>query len=536
MVEYNQKSKNIVRSESLNCAIKLLTEERSTTTVASKFYLRNLWEKLKLSTNSIDSNVNSQLSESTIIRWEAFYDSIVGKKSPSELKVAYLCGPDPLNDLEVLVNNGILPENVWAFESETESYNMAKKKALSSRFPFLKIVSLDFKAFIDTSPIKFDIIYLDFCGPIYNRNKSQKNLASLVALAKSQALNSPGILLTNYSLPYKEQDQKGNDILSWLTANYLYPKSFLEQYKHDSNITEGCFSHGLTIEDFHTTVKNDLSNFYGQFVTRLTMDIFTYLVPMDRFMSNEKYLNWFFDIFDTKRQPKKRLEILVKSLFYFSNNMNGGNVISDPECYSTLWSFASIKGLYKSKNEVEDFLKHGKLFLGQLSSYSASYEDFFNKLSAYQFLIQEGIDQKQFYSTNLKQLELNWKPFREHIFCDVFLFHQLKDQLIRQISVPYNLNVEKTNRWSYKAKETEMFMDLFVFDECRYLYDWMPTIDMIGENLENMEQKLSFRYILDALGKQNRWYQEEVFNGTAVIDMYTEGFSVKTFKERIRID
>ncbi|MFD2144122.1 hypothetical protein [Mucilaginibacter antarcticus] len=54
-------------------------------------------------------------------------------------------------------------------------------------------------------------------------------------------------------------------------------------------------------------------------------------------------------------------------------------------------------------------------------------------------------------------------------------------------------------------------MDMLVFDECRYLYDWMPTIDMLKSNLANIENELSFRYILDAIGKHKRWYFDEFF-------------------------
>ncbi|MDB4923034.1 MAG: hypothetical protein JWQ54_5017 [Mucilaginibacter sp.] len=54
-------------------------------------------------------------------------------------------------------------------------------------------------------------------------------------------------------------------------------------------------------------------------------------------------------------------------------------------------------------------------------------------------------------------------------------------------------------------------------------------------NLDNVEMELFLRYVMDALGKHMRWYYEEIFNGTAVIDMGTPGFEVKTFKKRINV-
>lgn len=533
MVSYNQKAKKKVRNESLSQAIKLLTVERKFSTLAPRDYLRKMWNVLKESDSQSDKYYNSHLKPNTIDRWENFYDSVVGAKKPSELKIAYLCGPDPINDLNVLVECGVLPENVWAFESDQQLYESAVANALNSEFPFMKILSTDLKTFIEVSPIKFDLIYLDFCGPVYNRNKNQKNLATLSSIAKHQSLNNLGILLTNFSLPTEEQDAKGHNLLARLTASYLFPKAFVEEHKHDSKIDDGPICHSVNEESWDKKVKADLPNFYGQFVTRLIMDIFTYLVPMDRFMSNEKYLKTFFKVYNSKGRPRYILKKRLSFMYDFSKNGGGGDVIVDPGYYSSMWTFAAYKGIWDYTKEDKDFIKHGELFLEQMAQYSSNHHDFFGKITAYQFLMNEGLEQYAFYTDSLKTISDKWRENRKYQFCDMFLFHQIKDLLVRQISVPYQVNVEKTRRWTYQAKETKMFTDMIVLDECRYMYDWMPTIDMLEQNLQNIEHELSFRYVADALGKHNRWYQEEVFSGMAVIDMDEQGFKVKAFEERI---
>jgi hypothetical protein len=121
-------------------------------------------------------------------------------------------------------------------------------------------------------------------------------------------------------------------------------------------------------------------------------------------------------------------------------------------------------------------------------------------------------------------------------FCDLVLFHQIKELLFRQIAVPYHINIEKTKRWTYLAKDTRMFMDMIILDECRYIYDWMPTIDMIEAGMDSIDRQLCYRFALDALSKHSRWYNNEYFFGTAVIDQFKKGFEAKVLAPRVRIN
>jgi hypothetical protein len=98
--------------------------------------------------------------------------------------------------------------------------------------------------------------------------------------------------------------------------------------------------------------------------------------------------------------------------------------------------------------------------------------------------------------------------------------------------VPYHVNVEVTRRWRYQAKETPMFMDMTILDECRYLYDWMPTTEMVSAGFSNLERQLAYRFALDGVSKHRRWYNNEYFFGTAVIDQDTDPFAAKTLYPR----
>ena len=162
MKEYSEVEKQIARNEALKFAITSLTKNRHKSTVARKSYVRDIKDYLQTNGTQYDKEISSFLSESEIIQWESFYESIIRNKKSKELRVAYLSGPNPENDIEILVENGILPENIWAFESDNKTYTKAIMSALNSQFPFVKIYKGRIENYLKILPIKFDIIYLDF--------------------------------------------------------------------------------------------------------------------------------------------------------------------------------------------------------------------------------------------------------------------------------------------------------------------------------------------------------------------------------------
>ncbi|NRF17442.1 hypothetical protein HRJ43_24470 [Vibrio coralliilyticus] len=80
-----------------------------------------------------------------------------------------------------------------------------------------------------------------------------------------------------------------------------------------------------------------------------------------------------------------------------------------------------------------------------------------------------------------------------------------------------------------------MYMDMLILDECRYLYDWMPTIDMMKHSLTDIERQLSFRFVLDAISKHRRYLSTEVFYGTACVGSNNKGFETKILEPRRKI-
>jgi len=52
---------------------------------------------------------------------------------------------------------------------------------------------------------------------------------------------------------------------------------------------------------------------------------------------------------------------------------------------------------------------------------------------------------------------------------------------------------------------------------------------------KEVNRELSLRFAMDSITKQRRWYNEEFFSGTAVVDQGTKTFEAKELEKRIRI-
>lgn len=523
---YSEPLKNKARIEVISNAVNQLTTNRFQSTLARRSYVREVREYFLTKGDRCEKCEAAKLTDSIIEKWESFYDSIVLEKLPCNLKVAYLAGPNPENDLDVLCQCGVLPENIWAFESDNSTYLQAIDSALSSKFPFVKIVNSGIDAFLDVSHQKFDIIYLDFCGPLPSRNSKQKTLATITKILANHSLNSPGALITNFSLPSKDQDSEGYSLIAKLVALYLYPKAFIESSEPEHNLEDG--PGGMRIDHWVSKVEADLPDYYSQFITRVMMDHATILSPYGRFPKESVILK---KLFDTSKVAKLKssIETLIHSC---------GEVTSDADMHPLLWTFASLSKRTNAGdqeypqiiNADSKFSEFADMFLNQLDvHYNAN--EFIDKIASFSVLLSE-THSKEFLSPALQKLKGDHNYEDYYQFCDLFLFHQLLELIFRQIATPYQYNTESQMRWKYKAKETDMFMDLMILDECRYLYDWMPTVDMIGKGISDIERQLSFRFVLDAIRKHSRWYNPDVFFGTGIVGQDTKPFEAKTLSVR----
>jgi len=115
---YDQPEKLKAREAALRHAVQSLTRNRESACCVPREYVRAVKRELIRRGTSYDGFYAEQLPREYIKSWEAFHRSHIGVRRASELTVCYLAGPNPLNDFRVLTRLGVLPHNIWAFESE----------------------------------------------------------------------------------------------------------------------------------------------------------------------------------------------------------------------------------------------------------------------------------------------------------------------------------------------------------------------------------------------------------------------------------
>ncbi len=500
---YTQIQKNKVRHESLFHAVNVLTTNRNSSCCVDRNYVRKLYDYFMELDECNDKKEVLKMDLKYIRSWEQLHDSYLGHKKPEDLIVCYLSGPEPQNDFNELVSLGIHPQNIWAFENNNYTYLQAINNYNSLPFPQPKIVKGSIENFFKYTPKKFDIIYIDACGTIVSNQHALRIISSLF---KFHRLNSPGIVITNFASTDEIDD------FSKLIAQYLFFKDNLftrnEKELVNFEILED------QIVNFKELINKNFEEYYGEFITRVLMDLSTSIIPGQRFANSQYYnsialdemksnsikvdLHWF-----DKAQNNAILQFLLLNYLLDSDVYKFNRIKTDKskvlinefsgldKCsvniYNSLWSLAGLKtDMVSLRPEIDEIKKH------------------FNNKSIYQFLDAPN----------------------SNLFFDL---------IINQLSFPMHYNTGQIKRFKYKAKKTIMYTDVFVVDECRYIYEWLPTLHLVENAFKDLSWQYTFRFALDGLVKQRLNYNNEYFFQGSVVNKNNEYFKKKELSNRIFI-
>ena len=96
-------------------------------------------------------------------------------------------------------------------------------------------------------------------------------------------------------------------------------------------------------------------------------------------------------------------------------------------------------------------------------------------------------------------------------------------------------NAEAIRRYSYVAKQKEMYMDITVLDECRYIYEWLPAVHQVQSAFNNRSWQYVFRFALDGLVKNRFNYNNEFFFQGSVIKNNITGFQNRQIQLREKL-
>ena len=505
---YDQSIKNAIRHNVLSMAVNALTLDRQYISCVPRTYIRQVIDYfLQMDEDEPVRKEAQNIDLRYVSDWENLFDSTIGHKRIADLSVCYLSGPQPENDFNELISLGVLPQNIWAFENDRMTYLHAVEKYNAPTFPQPKIVKMSVENFFKLSPRKFDIIYIDACGSFVS---TQHALRCVSTLLYYQRLNSPGVLITNFSKPDYASAQE-RDALIHLMALYF-------AFKNYPDLQLDCSNGMLTAGEFEETkekVQQDFELYYGQFITSLLSDLASIIVPLQRFGELAQFSNLF-----------SAEEISAFSYNYDISTING--IKNNAVCRWVL----TINWL--TNNGVSNIPHNSKyqMLLNELSGMTGNISFLIKGILFLVYLKAGTIGASGEIGTIRKYFDQkgNFYQFLDRVTPSLFF-----DVVINQLTYPLHTNNEKSKAFQYCAKQTEMFTDLLVLDECRYLYEWLPTIHQIENAMKNKSWQYTFRFALDALVKQRINYNDEFFFQGSVVHKCETPFDAKIRSDRERI-
>ena len=502
---YKQETKNIVRHAIIRKAVEILTTKRSDACCVRHSYVRDLYEHFSSLQETHEQEEASKIDTSYIREWERMHTNSTGMKRPDELSVCYLSGPEPENDFLEFVSLGVLPQNIWAFECEKETYLQALKSVDGSTYIQPKIIKASIENFFKDSPKTFDIVYIDACASLVS---SRHALRCVSSLFQNHRLNSPGVLISNFAFLDIDNDYEKNQYADMITRYNLIRKQY------DATLYEksGTISFQNDYCNVQQNVTSNLEDAYGNFITAMICNAASITIPTLRFC-NSNYLQTVSSTTPTRDK---------------TNDLVAVNTIKN----NTLYKYLAMNCLLNQRHADFPGISKVNTLAAELSGAQPHYDllsstrtlyEIRNSTSCVCINLREAAD---FFDNSRMLYQFLDKPNR------ILLI----DAIINQLSYPMHYAADKALRFTYVAKTKRMFTDLMLFDECRYIYDWLPTVDQIAKSFSNPCWQYTFRFALDGLIKQRINYNDEFFFQGSVISKAEPRFEAQTFPQRLKIN
>ena len=548
---YDNQAKKKCRSDVISHAIRCLTTERHTSACVQRGHVRRVWQQLQESGESEAYFIPRVIEsiEAEISQWEILHESKIQIRKPSDLSVCYLGGDNPINDLEVLVDNGVLPQNVWAVEKKSKTCKSAREAISKSKLRNVRLFEGDILNFMKDYEGNFDIIYFDACGTL--PSAKQNTLKVIGYVFQFNKLTSPGALITNFSFPAKSvpkeqrsSDQKERDQIRDLVTEYL-------QYR----LGNTCMNEGSAKR---LSPRTDEEN-YGDYITYQVIDSAYLYIPALRMLSSTRS-GGSSSLWDQMFRSKRNFLDFLKECSKFSYEAK----LSSPDSESSVGEQScsvsetasevtkaneSLGASAASESNVEgDSSKEKFLTLNDASKASP--------LWRCGFTLEEEMQNKDICSAWVNEILPDWRStlnlktekltplLLTHLlsYFDLFIstftnenfqekcikplynalhsdhddavfptFHNAVDLsntrslvaglLYGQMAYPSFPVVDKMRRLHYTGNERQMFTDVFIFDQCRYVYQQFPSIDCACFAIREPEQQMVFRMVVDGLRK-----------------------------------
>ncbi|MEW7850518.1 hypothetical protein AB2N08_17650 [Massilia aurea] len=539
---YKQEVKEKSRIEIWSNAVKKLTIEREHQRILNPNYIRRLWDYAfdEILPDKLDRDPDERFIES----WTDFSNNSYEKKQPQQLKVAYFCGPEPENDLTIMTDLGILVENVWAIESDKEIYHSALTKAKKT-YPTLKIFNGSISDLLKITSFKFDIIYLDFTAPLFS--KQSKPLLTINSVFENNSLSDLGILVINSCVPdateenieflasyFRSQPFLESDVLlgpekSGFFAEGADTYGFIDQESYDCAVAEGDFEYVKDQPIYENAIRSNFGAAYSAFSSHYPVMIAGYMQPMWRIANNPSLKRMLLKIDDPKIRACIEKMMTLRDYESEESDMteeledkfqvSGGEVFENHQEFP-IWNF--MLRLKESKNAVSKYWYEQFSRKNGAASLLESVQ-LYDLLRNAQYSYKETLS--EMLSDSIDQVISALPDPHGGIFCDVPMEHLWIELAINHMGNSYHANTNQHWRAKYQAKSREMYLDMFVFDNCRSLYNWLPMINLYGQDMASIERQIIVRSCMDAITKQNHYSAFFSYYGANLIGVNSKRWS-----------
>ncbi|MBB6240524.1 hypothetical protein HDC90_005202 [Pedobacter sp. AK013] len=532
MQSYKQGIKNYAREKLIEHAISSLTSQRQESYLVSKDHFTKITDRFNSMLFRFVGGKNIEFTNQYNWQffggknsWFEFYESICRPKTASELKVLYLSGPEPYNDIDILCNKGIRLENIWAIESDKKIYEQAVKSLTDAKIQ-IKIHRGSLTEFFELTNHEFDIIYFDACSPILSPQQSP--LETLKQIFLNRRLTGLSVLITNFAEP-KENYHWGDILAPWFA-----PKEFGELPEIDDDFGRSALEKCASFSAYSNFINQHLDDYYSSFLTHFIPAMASEIIPMwqlsalgsvqSNHLLNEQALQKELKTIKNQQLKADSFKELLNEIPHYALAvdiyplLNWARLIR--ENLSADHPLIKFIESNRRKMTIEDSLYICSL-LKRFEEADTGFKTFIHNICGEKL------------KTTLSKLDF----FDRHmpLTCDIPMKNLLVELLIGLYGHPYVAHAGKNLSLKYKAKETWMYSDVFVFDQCRYLYDFLPTLDLWESFFENFANQTIIRGCIDEIRRNHLYLNSSLFKW-GFVECVDEEFSCADLPERINLN
>jgi len=451
--------------------------------------------------------------------WKARFAKGQNSKTASELRVLFLAGPQPSNDIKALIDLGISQFNITAVEKDEKVYSVAKSDLERNGYS-VKLNRCSLASHFRIDQTKYDIVYFDATGPFMGGDPN--TLAPILELFTHNRLSQYSVLISNYSQVYPDTQAK----FSALCAAYFstrmvdIPHSFAS-----SAVDPALTAYEPTL--LLPLVNAKIDEFYSEFITRFTVDLGRFVIPGSRSITTKGARRWIF------HPDKDKVDAIIKGIFrppqtrplsgnfrqWLTQSLARHTADICPTSYP-LYAFLEYSKLLSGSDPVGEVFRNHSVnnvpmrgLLPLIFTLNRIIEGHWDVISDLAKDLSVGV----------------WLDRTGGLFCDVPMPHLVLNALLGVNGLPYHPVPADCLRFKYKSRKTEMYCDCIVFDQCRELYNSLPEPqNFISTLAENYPFQLLVRAMLDRMSWEDWGSATHPFRGAALFGMGERKYSRPT--------